>query len=244
MPKSTATAGNGVTSWSYSRYNDYSRCPKFFYEKHIAKNPRLKFETSPAMQRGSDIHKAGEVYLLTPKAKLPKEYEHFADEMKQLKTLDPLVEQQWGFNAQWQPIDGGPRDKNGWFHPTTWLRIVTDVTVVYDDHTADVIDFKTGKMYGTNQDQMDLFSTGPFMKFPDLEGVTTRLWYLDIPDPTGTGANAVVQEFTRRDFERIKKEWGKRITAMFNDRKFPPTANDKCRWCALGQSKGGDCKFG
>lgn len=234
---------NGVTAWSYSRYADYSRCPKYFFEKHVAKNPRTK-ESSPAMQRGSDIHKKGEVYLLTPKAKLPPEYINFKTEMTQLKTLDPLVEQQWGFNAQWQAIDGGPRDPHGWFHPTTYLRIVTDVSVIYDDNTADVIDFKTGKMYATNQDQMDLFSTGPFMKYPTLEGVTTRLWYLDIADPAGTGANTVVQEFQRKDFERIKKEWDKRTVAMFNDKKFPPKANDKCKWCPLGKSKGGDCKFG
>lgn len=234
---------NGVTSWSYSRYNDYSRCPKYFFEKHVKKNPRTK-ESSPAMRRGIEIHKKGELYLLTPKAKLPPEYVHFKTEMAQLKTLDPLVEQQWGFTKDWQAIDGGPRDPNGWFHATTFLRIVTDATVVYDDNTADIIDFKTGKMYGTNQDQMDLFSAGPFMRYPKLEGVTTRLWYLDVADPQGTGANEVTQEFTRRDFERIKKEWDKRIRPMFMDKKFPPKANDKCRWCPLGQSKGGDCKFG
>lgn len=238
----TGTAGNGVTAWSFSRWNDYDRCPLYFKAKHIDRNPRCK-ESSPAMERGSKVHKAGEVFLLTPKAKLPPEYVNFKTEMAQLKGLDPLVEQQWGFTADWKPATATARDPNGWFAPDTWLRIVTDVSVIYEDNTADVIDFKTGKMYGHNQDQMDLFSTGPFMKYPELEHVTTRLWYLDVPDPKGTGANVIQQEFTRDDFERIKKQWGKRIVPMFQDKKFPPKANPKCKWCPLSKANGGECKF-
>lgn len=240
-------AANGVTAWSFSRYNDYARCPYYFFEKHVQRNPITK-ESSPAMARGSEVHKKGELYLLNKdkKAKVPAEYVHFKAEMEQLRTLDPLVEQQWGFTKSWKPATGTPRDPNGWFAADTYLRIVTDVTVVYDDNTADVIDFKTGKMYGHNQEQMDLFSTGPFMRHPNLEAVTTRLWYLDVPDPLDNGANTIVQEFTRKDFERIKKEWDKRIRPMFNDMKFAPKPNDKCRWCPLGKSKGkgGQCKFG
>ncbi len=232
---------NGVTAWSYSRYADYQQCPLKFKLKHIDK---LKEPGSPAMQRGSDIHKKGELYLTaTGKPKLPEEYKHFASEMAQLRKLDPLVEQQWGFTSSWQPASGDGRDPHGWFANDTYLRIVTDVSVVYDDTTADIIDFKTGKMYATNQDQMDLFSTGPFMKFTKLELVTTRLWYLDIPDTTGQGENTVVQEFTRDDFERIKKEWAKRIRPMFMDKKFPPKPNDKCRWCHFRKENGGPCKY-
>jgi CRISPR/Cas system-associated exonuclease Cas4 (RecB family) len=232
---------NGVTAWSYSRFSDYQQCPLKFKLKHIDK---IKEPGSPAMQRGSDIHKQGENYLLSKgKAKVPEAYVHFASEMKQLKTLDPLVEQQWGFTKAWQPATSSGRDQHGWFAHDTYLRIVTDVSVVYDDNTADIIDFKTGKMYGTNQDQMDLFSTGPFMKFPNLELVTTRLWYLDIPDPANDGSNTVVQEFTRDDFERIKKEWDKRIRPMFMDKKFPPKPNPKCRWCHFRKENGGPCKY-
>lgn len=247
---------NGVTAWSFSRWNDYARCPYYFFEKHVQRNPICK-ESSPAMERGSVVHKKGELYLVStakalaakPKAKVPEppeEYHHFRDDMKQLAGLDPLVEQQWGFTSEWKPATPTPRDPNAWFAADTYLRIVTDVTVVYEDHTADIIDFKTGKMYGHNQEQMDLFSTGPFMKFEGMEEVTTRLWYLDVPDPLDNGANAVIQKFTRRDFERIKKEWTARIRPMFMDKKFAPTANEKCRWCPLGKSKGkgGQCKFG
>jgi RecB family exonuclease len=225
--------GNGVTAWSYSRYADYQQCPLKFKLKHIDK---MKEPGSPAMQRGSDIHKEGENFLkAAPKGKkvpaVPPAYKHFADAMKELHTLDPMVEQQWGFTADWTPT--------GWFGADTWLRIVCDVVVLYDDHTVDLIDFKTGKKYDTNQDQMDLFSTAPFMKFPEVEEVTTRLWYLDVPDPD----NVVAQTFKRSDFERIRKEWMDRIQPMFKDKRFAPKPNNRCGWCAFSKAKGGPCKF-
>lgn len=226
--------GNGVTAWSYSRYADYKQCPLKFKLKHIEKR---RTAGSPQMERGSTIHKMGETFLKTPLstkgkvvAKLPPEYVHFKEEMAQLATLDPIVEAQWGFTRSWTPT--------GWFNKDTWLRIVTDVTVVYDDNTADIIDFKTGRKYDTNQEQMDLFSCGPFMMFPNVNEVTTRLWYLDQPTD-----NEVEQTFTRADFDKIVKQWEKRILPMFKDKKFAPTPNDKCKWCDFSKVKGGPCVY-
>lgn len=248
---------NGVTAWSYSRYSDYKLCPLKFKLKHIDK---LKEPGSPAMERGSAIHKLGETFLTAPQLEpvpvpktrkkpvideivIPIEYANFQEEMVQLRGLSPLVEQQWGFTQAWEPAAASARDPHGWFAGDTWLRIVTDVTVVYDDDTADIVDFKTGKMYDTNQEQMELFSCGPFMKFPKVEAITTRLWYLDVPDPKGNGANVVEQQFSRDDFERIKGEWTQRIVPMFKDKRFAPTPNDKCRWCHFSRAKGGPCKY-
>lgn len=222
-----------VTAWSYSRYADYKQCPLKFKLKHVDK---MKDGGSAAMDRGSAIHKEGEAWLLAPgKRALPVSYSNFKEDMLQLKTLKPVVEQQWGFTREWTPTS--------WFGPTTWLRIILDAGVVYDDNTADIVDFKTGKMYDTNNEQMELFSTAPFMKWPDITKVTTRLWYLDVPDPKGTGENKVEETYTRADFERIQRDWVKRIVPMFADRKFPPRPNDKCHWCNFSKAKGGPCKF-
>lgn len=222
-----------VLAWSYSRYGDYTQCPAMFKYKHLDKLPT---KGSPAMQRGSDIHKEGENWLKTPgKRPLPASYVNFKAEMLQLKGLAPMVEQQWGFTRQWQPT--------GWFGNDTWLRIICDVAVKYDDGTADIIDFKTGKMYETNKDQVELFSTSPFMKWPEVNEVTTRLWYLDVTDPSGAGDNVVEQEYTRGDFDRIKAGWEKKVQPMFNDRKFAPRPSGKCGWCDFSKAKGGPCKF-
>jgi hypothetical protein len=223
---------NGITAWSYSRYADYRQCPLRFKLKYLDKLPE---PGSPAMQRGGEVHKEGENFLLGSgkgrgKAKVPESYRHFEDEMLQLLALDPMVEQQWGFTRQWEPT--------GWFGSDTWLRIVCDVVVKYDDDTVDLIDFKTGRKYDTNEEQVELFSCAPFMKWPVVNHVTTRLWYLDQAQD-----NEVIREYTRDQFEGIRTGWEKKIVPMFKDKRFAPTPNDKCKWCSFSKSKGGPCKF-
>jgi CRISPR/Cas system-associated exonuclease Cas4 (RecB family) len=224
-----------VTAWSYSRYNDYKTCPLMFKLKHIDK---IKPPGSAAMDRGSDIHKLGENYLKAPTPKVPVEYKHFDKQMKELAALNPRVELQLGFTDQWTKATASARDPHGWFAKDTWLRIVCDVDVRYDDHTADIIDFKTGKKYDTNEEQVELFSCAPFMEDPQMTAVTTRLWYLDQPKD-----NEVIREYTRKDFEAIKKDWAKRVRPMFNDRRFAPKPNPKCRYCHFRAENGGPCKF-
>jgi RecB family exonuclease len=220
---------NGITAWSYSRYSDYKQCPLRFKLKYIDK--LSEGEANAAMERGSTIHKEGENWLIAKrKGKLPASYAHFADEMAQLRELSPMVEQQWGFTRQWEPT--------GWFGKDTWLRIVCDVAVVYEDNTADLIDFKTGRKYDTNEEQVELFSTGIFMRHAEVTNVTTRLWYLDQPKD-----NEVVREYARSDFEAIKKDWEKKTVAMFKDKRFAPTPNEKCRWCSFSKDKGGPCPY-
>lgn len=233
---------NGITAWSYSRYADYKQCPYRFKLKFIDKVPMA---ASPHMDRGSAIHKEGEVFL-TPKpgkraGKVPDSYAHFKDEMQQLSKLKPLVEQQWGFTREWSPT--------GWFGRDTWLRIVCDVVVKYDDNTVDLIDFKTGRKYDTNEEQVELFSSGAFMMWPEVELVQTRLWYLDQPKDNevlrtyARDTGVVIDDEPIKSFGEIRKEWEAKVVPMFKDKRFAPTPNDKCRWCDFSKAKGGPCKF-
>lgn len=238
---------NGITAWSYSRYADYKQCPLYFKLKHI---DRIKPPGSAAMDRGSAIHKEGENYLkgsvgVKKPGKPPESYKFFAGQMKELATLNPRVELQLGFSANWAPATATPRDPYGWFAKDVWLRIVCDVDVRYDDHTADIIDFKTGRRYDTNEEQVELFSAAPFMEDPKLTHVTTRLWYLDQDTD-----NEVVREYSRKtlagfdgNFEAIKKDWTKKVRPMFNDRRFAPKPNQRCRTCHFRKDNGGPCKF-
>lgn len=232
---------NGITAWSYSRYADYKQCPLRFKLKYLDK---MQEPGSPAMQRGGDVHKEGENYLVAKRApkKVPDSYKFFAEEMEQLRGLEPMVEQQWGFTRQWTPT--------GWFGSDTWLRIVCDVVVKYDDATVDLIDFKTGRKYDTNEEQVELFSTAPFIKWPETELVQTRLWYLDQPKDnevlrTYARDTGVVDDEGRnvKTFAEIRKEWEAKIVPMFKDKRFAPTPNDKCKWCNFSRAKGGPCKF-
>ena len=221
---------NGVTAWSYSRYNDYKQCPLKFKLKHL---DRLPDPGGPAMQRGNLIHKLAEDYTVGKIKALPPELKNFKEEFKQLRSMKPMVEQAWGFRRDWTH-----NGRNDWFGGDVWLRSKADVFVVYDDDTGDLIDHKTGKKYETNKEQVELFACTAFMRVPTLTHVTTRLWYLDLVED-----NEVVAEYTAKDAENIKKDWEKKVQPMFNDKKFAPRPNDKCHWCTFSKAKGGPCKF-
>ena len=66
-----------LTSWSFSRYQDYKSCPAKAKYKHIDK---LKEPPSPAMERGAAIHNLCEQYVRGTLAKLPPELKLFKDE--------------------------------------------------------------------------------------------------------------------------------------------------------------------
>jgi len=222
-----------VTAWSYTRYADYTRCPLYFKLNYLDKT--IKFEGSPAMRRGSNIHKEAEDFTLGRTKKLPDSLKNFKTQFAELKALKPMVEQNWGFQKEWSWI-GRP----GWFGDDVWLRVKADVFAHYDDDTADLIDHKTGRKYGVNMEQVELFGATAFMRLPTLKHVNIRLWYLDIADPS---QNEELVEMTAAEAVLIRKDWDKKVKPMFADRRFAPKPNDKCRWCPASNANGGVCKF-
>lgn len=224
------TAANAVKAWSYSRWADYDQCPAKFKYKHL---DRLPDPGSPAMARGNTIHTLAEDFTTGKIKTLPKELVNFKAQFAHLKKLNPQVEQQWGFRADWS-FTG----RSGWFGDDVWFRAKADAMVVYEDDTGDIIDHKTGKKYETNEKQVRLFALAGFKRYPQLKEITTRLWYLDQPTD-----NEVILEYTAADAKLIQKDWDKWTQPMFNDRKFPPKPNDKCHWCPFRKAAGGPCKF-
>lgn len=219
-----------VTAWSYSRYSDYKLCPARFMYKHLMKLPD---PGTAAMQRGNDIHKMAERFI-KGKIDLPEELENVQTEIEFCKDNYARAEEEWGFRNDWGWI-GRP----GWFGQDVWFRMKADVVVEYDDDTGLVGDWKTGKMYYANEEQMELFGASTFMRFPHWTNVDVRLWYTDQP----ADVNEIQREYTAKDAELIRKDWTKQVKPMFVDRRFAPTPNDKCGWCSYSKAKGGPCKF-
>lgn len=223
---------NGVTAWSYSRYADYKKCPLSFKLKYLDK---LATTGSPAMERGNVIHKMAEDYVkATKKVKLPPELKTVATEIEHCRSMGAIAELPWGFRNDWSWTG-----RNDWFGSDVWFRMKADVAVVYDDNTLLVGDWKTGRKYFENEDQIELFGAASLMRFPDATEVDVRLWYTDQP----AGDNEVQRVYTRKDGEAIRKTWEKRALPMFKDKRWAPTPNDKCRWCDFSKAKGGPCKF-
>ena len=223
-----------VTAWSYSRYSDYKQCPAKFKFKHLM---RLPDPGSAAMQRGNAIHKMAEDYVKAggrKKPKLPPELKNVAAEVEHCRAMGALAELPWGFRNDWSWTG-----KPNWFGDDVWFRMKADVAVAYDDDTGLVGDWKTGKMYFSNEEQIELFGAVSLRRFPNWTKVDVRLWYTDQP----VDDNEIQREFTAKEGELIRADWAKRSKPMFADRKFAPTPNDKCGWCPFSKAKGGPCKF-
>ena len=210
---------NPVTSWSYSAYSLYSQCPLKY---KLVKIDKLKEPPSPHLERGNKIHKEMEHYLVGKLPEVPASGEKFADLLPDLRAMDPYVEQDWS-RTQWRDW------KN------CWLRVKTDVCIDYGDGSGLILDFKTGKRYDENVDQVELFSLAAMHVHPKVNNWDIRLWYLDSGDEVTFVRN-------RSTKDRIKHEWLERIGPMFADETFAPRPNKFCRFCHFRKSNGGPCK--
>lgn len=234
-----------LVSWSFTRYNDYKTCPFKFYNKHI-----LKIQEPPndAMARGSAIHKIAEDYtkgILA--AKMPKELSYFSEEFKDLRKMykgnrnSMIVEDNWGFKSDWSETAW-----NDWNN--CWLRVKLDLAFTVDT-TLHIIDHKTGKNSPYKnveyEEQEDLYALTGMVRFPHVEEVRPRLWYLDEGTCHPEESGSLV--YTPDDLPRLKKTWTQRVAPMFNDKTFKPTPNKTCQWCHYRASNaacgGGQCKF-
>lgn len=223
---------NAVKAWSFSAWDVYNTCPlKYKFEKidKLDRGPR-----PPAMERGDRIHKELAAYLSKQTDVMPdikslnarKVYQ----EIRQYD--DVIVEKQWGFTRNWT--------STGWFGGAagpTWLRVILDVGVLYEDYSAEVVDHKTGKPRGSYDDQMEIFGVGVMCQMPIVNHVTARLQFTD-------HEKEVIFEFPASDKPKIIAKWEKKVEPLFTDEVFNPRPGDHCGFCNFSRSKGGKCRYG
>lgn len=233
-----------LTSWSFSRYSDYNKCPFMAKRKHI---DRVKEPPSDAMERGRLIGESAEKYIKGLTRNMPAELKTFDADFRAMrkqssakKGLPIFVENMWGFDKQWQECRW-----DDWNN--CWLRIKLDVGHFLDPSTFLATDWKTGRMrpeaVAEYMEQLELYATGALIKFynvPDLQ-VRVRLAYLDSGDVYPPAGEEVV--YYPADLPRLKKTWVGRTKKMLNDTVFRPSPGNHCRWCSQSKAKGGPCKF-
>lgn len=234
------------TSWSFSRWVDYSLCPLKAYLAHIKK---IREPKNDAMQRGADIHDMASGYIKGKIKKLPSELKLYKDEFDALKKLykrkllPAIVEEDWAFTKAWDQTQW-----DDWIG--CWVRIKLDAAHYTSEDTLVVTDWKTGKFREEDNAlylaQLELYALAALLLNTHIEAVLPRLVYLDLGLTYPPIAKPIV--YKRSDVKKLRAAWEKRVKPMMADRKFAPRPNDKCRWCWFGQSgklKGGPnlCKF-
>lgn len=229
-----------ITAWSYSRYACYTECPAKAKFKFVAKLPE---PGSTAMDRGSAMHALMEELTTGKMSGKPEELtkvDSFREEFKTsvlpkikkdasvAKKGRPLAEQEWAFTTLWEPT--------GWFARNAWCRIKTDL-VFHNKKQLIIVDHKTGKRREEHRDQLSLYALGGFIMFPEVEHISTQVWYLD------QGAPWTQDEYERAELPDIKNAWLDKTKPMLTDTQFAPRPGNYCRWCHFRKGNGGPCQY-
>jgi RecB family exonuclease len=126
-----------------------------------------------------------------------------------------------------------------WVPP--WLRLKLDALVHVSKYQAIAIDYKTGKKFGNelkHAEQLQLYQLVTLLRYPELEEVTTELWYLDADELTSS-------TFTRSQGLRFMRSWDTRGNKLTTCTEFPPNPNiHSCRYCGYGPWGTGHCAVG
>jgi hypothetical protein len=237
------------TAWSYSRYRDFKKCPLFAKLKHLDKVPE---PDSPAMARGTAIHKLAEDYLLGKLKKVPGDLRPLAGHFQAARKWPGLLcEEQWCFDKNWSPVYVPSKPFNlfnasEWAaFRSVWLRVKMDLHVrvqATEGSALIVVDHKTGKFREYEQasyaEQQEIYGMGGLLKYPDVDVVAPRMWYID--EGIQHGEDVL---YPRADLPRLRKLWEQRVRPMFTETRFRPRQNDKCKWCPYGKEASGHCPF-
>jgi len=230
-----------IKAWSHSRDANFRTCnlrAKLLYiDKLKEPRPPLKEgQTEYANDRGTRIHEASELYVKGG-VELIGELEKFRPEYERTRQLysegKVSIEGEWAFNDAWQPV--------AYMSPDVWVRIKLDFMIRPEPKWAVVVDLKSGRRSGNelkHAEQTQLYAVATLLKYPQIERITTELWYCDVDDLART-------EYTREQAMRFFKIWNERGLAITSATTFPPNANKfSCRFCHFGPKGSGVCTVG
>ena len=212
-------------TWSYSRLGDYEKCPRLYKYRHVDRLPEPKGD---ALARGIAIHEEVEQYLFG-QAPLPSKFDKFRAYIDDVKSKPGLVvEDLWALTREW----GNCTPKS----PLAWWRGKLDA-YWREGEQASVVDWKTGRVYDSNMDQMKLYAAAVMSRDLEVEEVRVSLVYFDQGEEHS-------EVYTRDRLEWAQGQFKARAGRMEDDTVFTPRPGSACRWCAHRKSKGGPCSEG
>lgn len=214
-------------SWSYSALSDYEACAFLYKGKYI---DHIRAPKVPAMERGIEYHKAAEAAVT--QGTVPEILTHFANELSRLHTIKAEGNQdklKLAFDRKWRRVP--------WAEG--WVKMIPD-TVAFENVTATVIEYKTGKEYEGHVEQTELYALGVFHAASKVQRVEREAWYFDgnyiQPHPT-----LLLAELPSLQLEEA---WSERANRMLTDKHFEPTPSWRCKRCHLNSDNGGPCTAG
>jgi hypothetical protein len=226
-----------LTSWSYSVYTAYMKCPLSVCFDKI-KKIRIAEPPNPHFEKGDRVHKAAEQFIggtgRAP-AVIP-ELVGVKDKLSLFRKARAAVELEWAFTERYLPTS--------WFGKDAWLRVKTDVCMdTREPPLVHITDWKTGKIYDEHKQQRSLYALAglQLVELGLLAGgsrdvrLTAEHLYTDT-------TQSATEEYTMEDLKLLKREWSSRIKTMMSDTRYPAKTGFHCRYCKFRKSAGGPCQ--
>jgi hypothetical protein len=167
------------------------------------------------------------MYIRRDTTKLSQELGHYQGMLDEFMQRTNFLEHQVALTRAWEVTQ--------WESPTAWLRAVLDLKIV-EGSSAEVIDWKTGKIYPDHEDQKELYSLTTFAEHPEVKEVKATHVYVDLRKNTQ-------KTYARDNAEAMQERWNRRVGVMQLDTEFIPNPNYGCRWCPYSKANGGPCRF-
>lgn len=217
---------------SWSRLADYQQCPLKFRLKYIDKHPLFKedMDKSPHLVRGSNVHKALENYVIQ---KTTPGMEVKITSLPEVEATKPFVdnflnnyqtvipETQIAINKDWKRVE--------WFAPDAYYRAILDLIAIRPTDIQ-IIDYKTGKFRDydggpTGKGQLHLSAAIGLSMWPEVNEIRTTYAYVD-------HRKTIPKVFTQADRIPLREHFDEMHNTVNSDKKFDPTVNEFCKWCA------------
>jgi hypothetical protein len=205
----------------------YDKCPKQYWYNYVENVPSSK-PSSPAADRGTNIHKFGEDYLLGKIMIYPPEFQKVSAHLMNLKAKHAIPELAMASNEKWEPVDYKASD--------AYFRGIIDVHYEAEDgKVVHIEDFKTGQIYPDHASQMETYVSLTASQYPDAEEFHTRLIYID------QGVVTPVKVTKKERLIPIRLMLDGRVKNAENDTIWPVRSGSHCRWCGYSKRFGGPC---
>lgn len=223
---------------AFSTLKNFEECR---FRVYLSKVKKIKGKQGEAAERGQTMHDIAENYIRGEGEELPppRMIEKLAHQYYTLRKKFEArpehfqLEQNWGFTKYWETT--------GFFDDDVWLRQKLDVFHMESETSAAIYDHKSGKKWGNelkHGDQGLQYAIGTFMKFPQLQLVSTHFYYTD-------QGQTLDKKFTKTMVQPLVARLERRIFAMTTateeELQVPNPSKHNCKFC--DHAANGECPY-
>ena len=216
------------TRWSYSSLSTYKECPRKWKFNYV---DGLEWPASAAMARGTRMHLMAEEFVTGAITSVPREIQKIGPMLLSMMGMGAKAEEVWALNKNWTPVLDPVNDSD-----QIWVKAIIDVHYV-DGDVLHVKDYKSGQMYDSHREQLELYGLIGLRMYPTAKRVEMAAIYMD------TGHEGMQGSLIRPMIEPIRDLWEVAAQAMMADEVYEERPGAACKWCPYAKSKGGPCRF-